>query len=96
MVATPTMRYRTVVAPDRDTTPTARAEQLGVYRHMTPGERVALAFSMSEEARRVTADGIRARHPGYTEADVTAALRRLMLGDSLFRAAWPDAPIVAP
>jgi hypothetical protein len=84
------------VAPDRDTDPSVRAEQLAIYQRMTPAERVALAFTMSEEAWCVSADGIRARHPEYTERDVTAAFRRLLLGDTLYRAAWPGAPLVAP
>ena len=81
---------------DHDTQPASRSEQLTIYRRMPPGERVALAFAMTEDAWRVTADGIRARHPEYDDATLTAALRRVVLGDALFHAAWPDAPLVAP
>ena len=80
----------------RDTLPAARDEHIATYRRMQPGDRVALAFAMTEDARCVTADGIRARHPAYDEAAVIAALRRVLLGDALYRAAWPDGPFLAP
>ena len=66
-----------------------------MYRRMGARARVTLAMSMSEEARRVTAAGIRARHPDYDDASVVAAMRRVTLGTALFRAAWPEAPVVA-
>lgn len=66
------------------------------YRRMTPGQRVALAAQMSEDVRAIAAAGIHARHPEYTREDVEHALRRLTLGDDLFRRAWPRAPLLAP
>ena len=81
---------------DRDTVPTARAVHLRVYQGMPPSDRVALAFAMTEDARRLAADGIRARHPEYDEALVRAAMRRVILGDALCRAVWPNTPLVAP
>jgi hypothetical protein len=77
-----------------DTSPIAHQLQIAVYRRLGPEARVALAISMSEEARRVMAAGIRARHPEYDDNAVLAAVRRLTLGDRLFRAAWPRAPVV--
>jgi hypothetical protein len=79
-----------------DTDPEAHDRQLRVYRSMTPGQRVALAVEMSEEAFTLAADGIRARHPDYGDDEVDAARRRLRVGDKDFRAAWPDQPLVAP
>jgi hypothetical protein len=58
--------------------------------------RVALAVQMSEDARAITMAGIRARHPEYAPAEVEHALFRLVLGDRLYRAAWPDRPLLAP
>lgn len=80
----------------RDTSPETFAQQLAVYRRMAPAARVALAMDMTEEVRRVTAAGIRTRHPEYDDATVLAALRRVVLGDELFQAAWPQAPRAAP
>jgi hypothetical protein len=79
-----------------DTSPEAYARQIEAYRSMSPERRVALAAEMSEDMLAVAADGIRARHPQYDEAQVRWALLRLRHGDDTFRAAWPDAPLLAP
>ena len=63
---------------------------------MTSAQRVGLAIQMSEEAREITATGIRARHPEYAEHQVWLALVRLVLGDELFKKAFPREPMVAP
>lgn len=51
---------------------------------------------MCDEAREIAQAGIRARHPGYSAAEVRWALFRLLLGDDLFRAAYPGRPLLAP
>jgi hypothetical protein len=38
---------------------------------------------MSEEARALTADGLRRRRPDASPAEIEAALRRVMLGRKL-------------
>jgi hypothetical protein len=53
-------------------------------------------MEMSEEARQIAASGIRTRHPEYHEREVHFAVIRLVLGDELFRRAFPQAPLVAP
>lgn len=79
-----------------DTSPEAHARQVSAYRSMSPARRVDIAAAMSEEMFEVAAAGIRARHPDYDEGQVGWALRRLRLGDVLFRAVWPHAPLLAP
>jgi hypothetical protein len=79
-----------------DTSLEAHAVQLEFYRRIGPARRLELALQMSDEMRHVTADGIRSRHPEYTDEQVRYALFRLTLGDALFCAAWPDAPLLAP
>lgn len=61
---------------------------------MTAAARIAIADRMSEDVRAIAAAGIRARHPEYDDATVLAAQRRVLVGDVLFRAAWPGAPLV--
>jgi hypothetical protein len=79
-----------------DTTPAAEAMQVSLYRRMSSGQRTALAVEMSLAARATTLAGIRARHPEYDEATARWALFRILVGDELFRRAWPAAPVVAP
>jgi hypothetical protein len=80
----------------RDTNAAALRAQVEVYRRMSAADRFLVAMEMSEEARQISATGIRARHPEYQEREVHFALIRLVLGDELFRRAFPQAPLVAP
>jgi len=84
------------VPSSRDTTPDAEAVQDAIYRKMGPARRTAIAVQMSLAARSTTLSGIRGRHPEYDEVTSRWALFRLLLGDVLFRQAWPMAPLVAP
>ena len=79
-----------------DTAAEAHDVQLRVWTRLGPSGRVALALRMSEEARSITLDGIRSRHPSYTAEQARHALFRLTLGDELYRAAWPGRPALAP
>jgi len=80
----------------RDTSPEAHDVQIEFYRRLSPAKRLELGIVMCDEARRISRDAIRARHPEYTHEEVRYALFRLTLGDELFRKAWPDAPLLAP
>lgn len=68
---------------ERDTSAAAGEAQRAAFRLLSPSERVALAFQMSEEARALAADGLRHRRPDASEAEIESALRRLMLGEEL-------------
>jgi hypothetical protein len=50
---------------------------------------------MSAMVVRIAGEGIRRRHPEYDDEQVVWALRRIQLGDRLFRSAWPDGPLLA-
>jgi hypothetical protein len=74
-----------------DTTPEAWAVQVEIFRRMDPSRRLELALRMSDSLRRVTAAGVRARHPEYTDEQVRLAVIRLGLGDEWFARAYPGA-----
>lgn len=63
---------------------------------MSPSQRLAIGVELSEEALSVLRAGIETRHPDYSDDEVTFALRRLQVGDELFRDAWPNAPLLTP
>lgn len=67
----------------RDTSAAALERQLKAFRAMTPGERVAIAATMSDEVRTLAEDGIRARHPAYGDAQVANSLAEILLGREL-------------
>jgi hypothetical protein len=58
-----------------DNTPDRQAER---FRAMTADEKVRLSHALWVEARDVTAAGVRARHPDWTEEEVAARVRELM------------------
>jgi len=76
-----------------DTTPEAWRVQLEIYRRMPPSKRLELALRMSDSMRELVASGVRARHPEYDEQQVKFAVNRLLLGDELFRKAFPGVEI---
>lgn len=76
-----------------DTTSEADAAQFAVYRRMSDSRRLELALQMSDEARRITAEGIHDLHPEFTDAEVEDVVRLLVLGPKLFHEAWPDKPL---
>lgn len=53
-----------------------------------------MVIELSESVFRMSEDGIRLRHPEYSENDVRFTAIRLRLGDALFRAAYPAAPVL--
>jgi hypothetical protein len=79
-----------------DTDDDARAAQFRAWRRMGSARCLELAFQMSDDARAITAAGIRHRHPDYDDDQVRWALYRLLLGDATFTAAFPAAPLLPP
>jgi len=79
-----------------DTTPQSHAVQVGIYRRLGPAGRMLLADRLSMDVRALSRAGIRLRHPEYSEGEIEQALRRLLLGDDLFRKAWPGQPLLPP
>lgn len=55
-----------------------------------------MATEMSVMTRAIALENIQDRHPEYDEYQVRMALYRLLVGDDLFRRAWPDEGLFAP
>ncbi len=72
----------------RDTSEEAAAAQLEVYRRMTPEARLQVALELTEMSRQLPADGIRARHPEYSDEQVRLAMIRVWLTPELYRQAY--------
>ncbi|HEY4768335.1 MAG TPA: hypothetical protein VII26_05330 [Candidatus Limnocylindria bacterium] len=66
-----------------DTSLEAAEVQAATFRRMSPSERLALAFEMSEEVRQLALSGLRVRHPGWDEERLHDALLEVMLGPDL-------------
>jgi hypothetical protein len=57
----------------------ALARQIERLRAMSADEKVRMAHALWIEARQVMAAGIRARHPDWSDEQVAAAVRELIL-----------------
>jgi hypothetical protein len=79
-----------------DTTAEAWEAQLALLQGMDGSRRTALAFRLTRLAREASRAGIRARHPEYDEDGLRRAFFRLLHGDALTRAVWPDCELLDP
>jgi hypothetical protein len=79
-----------------DTSNAAHAAQLDVWRRIGPLGRLSLAAAMSDDVAEIFRLGIARRHPGYSEQEVRFTALRSRLGDTLFRRAFPTAPLLDP
>lgn len=80
VVSVKTLRAIVAVMPVTDTTPSAAAIQLELYRKAGPSRRVQIAVELSDAVRETTLAGIRRRHPEYSERELRAAFLRLVYG----------------
>jgi hypothetical protein len=69
-----------------DTHPEAFEVQLGIYRRMTGEQRVQVAAELTRAMDSIARGGIRARHPSFTEVEVSLELIRILYGDEVRRA----------
>jgi hypothetical protein len=63
---------------------------------MSPAKRSELALRMSDDLRQIAAEGIRKRHPSYSERDVRRALVALLYGAETAAKVWPNESVPAP
>lgn len=71
--------YRSHVAVT-DTSPKAAALHLELYRSLSPADRVQIAVDLSDAVRETALDGIRRRHPEYSDEAVAEAFLTLLYG----------------
>ena len=79
-----------------DTSREAHEIQMRLYRAMTGAQRSELALRMSDDVRRIAAEGIRMRHPEYSDVDVRRALVALLYGMDAAAKVWPGSPVPSP
>jgi hypothetical protein len=80
------------MTPD-DTSREAEQVQVAVWQRMTGDQRVAMSFELSENVRQIAAEGVKRRHPDYSNEQVRLAVIRLQLGPELFAAAFPGCEV---
>ncbi len=78
-----------------DTSPEADELQFKIIREMPTEKRLTILFEFIESGRRLLEEGIRYRHPEYSDEEVRLASIRARLGDELFMKAYPNAKLVS-
>ena len=66
--------------PARDTSAKAAAIQRELHSKLGPEGRFCLAMQMSELARQFAEAGVRRRHPGYTDEQISREIVRSLYG----------------
>ena len=74
-----------------DTARDAEDKQIEILRRMGPEGRLRAAVELTRISRRLLSEGVRKRHPEYTERQIRLDSIRLTLPEELFRAAYPQA-----
>lgn len=67
-----------------DTSKKAEEVQIEILKKMNPERRLEIALQLFETEKNLLMEGIKTRHPEYTEKEVKLALIRIFLGDKLF------------
>lgn len=66
----------------RDTSPSAARLQEEILRRFSPGERLRMAFEMSEFARSLSRAGLRNRRPELSEVELDDEMLKMLYGFS--------------
>jgi hypothetical protein len=74
----------------RDTARDAEKKQIEILSRMGPEGRLRAAMELSRISRNLLLEGVRKRHPDYSERQVRLETIRLILPEELFRAAYPN------
>ena len=70
--------------------------QMTIFRKMSPEDRLKQAGYLTDLMKKLLEQGVRKRHPDYSEEYVRLAVIRLLLPEKLFLAAYPHAKDILP
>ncbi len=79
-----------------DTTEEADRIQSDIYRSMSEEQRQQRVAELVRSCRELHEQGVRVRHPHYTDEEVRIAAIRIRLGDALFEKAYPEFIHIVP
>jgi two-component sensor histidine kinase len=74
-----------------DTSPEAWAVFLDIQRRMTPEEKIARVFELSERVKAMAEAGLRHRYPDASDEEIRMRAIRQRLGDELFEKVYGQA-----
>jgi hypothetical protein len=68
-----------------DTTLDAHKKQVEILRKLSPQRKALMAIELTDNIREIAVEGIRSRHPEFSEKQVMRELLRMIVGDELFQ-----------
>ncbi len=80
--------YNRCMEAPKDTGQAAHHAQIAALRRMGPEGRLARTAELSRLSRELIEEGVRVRHPGWTERRIRREAIRIVLGAELFDAAY--------
>lgn len=80
----------------KDTLPEMEKIQIELLRKIPPGRKGKIILEFIELQRKLLIEGIKARHPEYSEKEILYAFKRLILGDELYEKVFPEDKNVKP
>ena len=74
-----------------DTSSEAKKVQIEILRKMKPEQRLRVSLELSKLSKKLLEEGIRSRHPEYSEQEMKLAVIKILLGNELFGIVFSDA-----
>ena len=65
--------------------------QIEILRSHSTAQRMIASIEMADLARELVEQGVRLRHPHYSDKQVRLAMSKVLLPADLFEKAYPDA-----
>ena len=90
------MSHRNPPAIPADTSDEVWQLQMAAIARRPVADRLAEWAALNRAISQMEADGIRRRHPNYSDQQVVLAAARIRYGDELVRAAWPNERLLDP
>jgi hypothetical protein len=80
----------------KDTSSKAERIQIEIFRRVKPERKLELSFELSAFLRELIKEGVRNRHPEYSEEEVEFAVQKILLGEELFKRVYPHFKDILP
>jgi hypothetical protein len=74
----------------KDTAIDALRKQFEILERIGIEGRAEMTFQLSDNLRQIIEDGVRLRHPEYSDSQVRQEVLRITLGDELYRKAYEN------
>ncbi|AEH51731.1 hypothetical protein [Pseudothermotoga thermarum] len=79
-----------------DTPTELEKAQIEILRKMPPEKRLKMSIELTENTIKLLKEGVRNRHPEYSDEEVKFAVIKILLGEELFKKVYPQFKEIKP